>query len=161
MHFSARISTASTCSLVHLPGWYADYFLGILSASRSQIRFSSVMVRILRRMDSSIIGLRLSQGSSVFFGLAFYSGRSIPVLISLGRFPVSAVVLYMLAITLCTFINTNSLSISHATACFHYCGKRRLHLSWRVAFDLFIFIWCKKFLKVLGDEFCLLFLTDH
>ena len=103
MHFSARILTASTCSLVDLPGWYAACSLGILSANRSQIRFSSMMGRILRRIDNSIIGLRLSQGSSVFFGLSFCSGRSIPVLISLGKSPVSAVVFYMSSITLCIF----------------------------------------------------------
>ena len=75
----------------------------LFSAIRYQVLFRSVVVRILRRMDSIMIGVRLLQGLSIFFGVYFRSASSIQVSISLERSPVSAVVLYMSAITLCTF----------------------------------------------------------
>ena len=75
----------------------------LFSAIRYQVLFRSVAVKILRRMGSIMIGVRLLQGLSIFFGVYFRSASSIQVLISLGRSPVSAVVLYMSAITLCTF----------------------------------------------------------
>ena len=77
------------------------HFLGILSATQSQILFSIVIVRIFCRINSSMIGLRLPQGSSVFIGLGFCRGSSSPVLRSGKVSTVSAVVLYVSAVRLC------------------------------------------------------------
>ena len=76
--------------------------------SLAQILFSRHIVNIFLSMDRSIIGLKFSGGP---FGLpGFCSGVRMPSVISSGCSPVFAVVLYMSAIILYTFVGAYFIS---------------------------------------------------
>ena len=75
MAFSASTLIAKTCFVVLLPGWYAAWFLGILSDNLFYILLIRHIVNVFRSTDRSTIGRRFTGGP--FFLPGFCSGQSI------------------------------------------------------------------------------------
>ena len=99
---------AKACSVVDLFGLQAACNGGISASSLSLILLVIHAGRILHREESRIIGLRFDGGPFVLFD--FWIDFNVPYVTSFGMSPVSAMLLYILAI--CSFILSGAYFIS-------------------------------------------------
>ena len=68
MAFSAKVFMANTCSVVLLPGWYADCSNGMCFSSLFHVLLIKQIVKIFCKIESRMMGLGLTTGPLCFPG---------------------------------------------------------------------------------------------